>query len=55
MKSFYLRLGCKRVLLNEGMPMHRNPMEKGNLYIQFEVTFPQRGFLSNEKLEVRIY
>jgi len=43
--------GTKRVIIGEGMPMHRNPFEKGNLYILFEVKFPERGFLEINKLE----
>lgn len=44
--------GSKRVILNEGMPTHRNPMEKGNLYINFDVIFPEKHFIPVEKLSV---
>jgi DnaJ family protein A protein 1 len=27
--------------MNEGMPMHRNPFEKGRLIIKFDVKFPE--------------
>ena len=43
-----------RCIDGEGMPIYRNPFEKGNLYITFEVTFPPDGFITNgqcEKLE----
>ena len=41
--------GSKRVILNEGMPRHRNPFEKGNLMVEFDVIFPENGFI--DKLE----
>lgn len=28
--------------MNEGMPMHRNPFEKGRLIIKFDVKFPEK-------------
>ena len=31
---------------SEGMPMHRNPFEKGFLYIKFDVKFPDKQFTS---------
>lgn len=37
--------GSKRVILNEGMPRHRNPFEKGNLMVEFDVIFPENGFI----------
>merc|ERR1712142_14971 len=43
--------GCKRVILYEGMPMHRNPFEKGHLYIEFDVIFPPNGFLATDGLK----
>ena len=46
-------LGCKRVILHEGMPMHRNPFEKGHLYIEFDVIFPPNDFLADDGLKVR--
>lgn len=41
-----------RVVRGEGMPQYRNPFEKGDLYIKFEVRFPDNGWLSTEKLTV---
>lgn len=37
--------GSKRVIFNEGMPRHRNPFEKGNLMVEFDVIFPENGFI----------
>ncbi|PSN41751.1 DnaJ subfamily A member 2 [Blattella germanica] len=36
----------------EGMPHYRNPFEKGNLYIKFDVTFPQSHFANEAKLKL---
>lgn len=44
--------GSKHAILGEGMPRHRNPMEKGNLYIEFNITFPEKDFLPVEKLRL---
>ena len=41
-----------QVILNEGMPHHRQPFEKGNLVIKFDVEFPSNGFISGDKLKV---
>lgn len=34
------------------MPQYRNPFEKGDLYIKFDVQFPESGWISTEKLTV---
>jgi DnaJ-class molecular chaperone len=39
----------------EGMPHYRNPFEKGNLYIKFDVTFPESHFTNEIKLKVCFY
>ncbi len=36
---------------NEGMPQYKNPFNKGNMYIQFNVEFPKPGFLNDKKLQ----
>lgn len=36
----------------EGMPQYRNPFEKGDLYIKFEVQFPENNWINPEKLNV---
>lgn len=41
----------KRVA-EEGMPSHRNPFVRGDLYIVFKVTFPEDGELSEETLKI---
>ena len=48
-----LHTGCKKVVLNEGMPMYRSPFEKGNLIINFDITFPSNKFAQEPELKVR--
>ena len=47
--------GATRVVYGEGMPIYRNPFEKGNLYVKFEITFPPNNFTTPENLAVSIY
>ena len=37
------------------MPRHRNPFDKGDLYIQFEIRMPEPNFIETEKLKVNIF
>ncbi|XP_056136009.1 dnaJ homolog subfamily A member 1 [Lampris incognitus] len=46
-----IKPGDKKCVLNEGMPMHRRPFEKGRLIIHFSVLFPQANFLPKHKLK----
>jgi DnaJ family protein A protein 2 len=46
-----LEPGSVRSVAGEGMPIYRNPFEKGNLYIKFEVTFPQKNFANEKQLK----
>ncbi|XP_042636301.1 dnaJ homolog subfamily A member 1-like [Orycteropus afer afer] len=41
-----------KCVLNEGMPIYRRPCEKGCLIIEFNVNFPENGFLSPDKLSL---
>lgn len=36
------------------MPQYRNPFEKGDLYIKFDVQFPENDWISAEKLNVSV-
>eukprot|EP00062_Callorhinchus_milii_P012510 gi/632959630/ref/XP_007895735.1/ PREDICTED: dnaJ homolog subfamily A member 1-like [Callorhinchus milii] len=40
-----IRPGDVKCILNEGMPLHRNPFERGLLIIQFQVKFPEPGWI----------
>ncbi|KAB5518267.1 hypothetical protein PHYPO_G00163770 [Pangasianodon hypophthalmus] len=46
-----IRPGDKKCVLNEGMPLHRRPFEKGRLVILFNVVFPKANFLPVDKLK----
>lgn len=48
-------VGSIRTVIGEGMPIYRNPFEKGNLFVKFEVTFPPNGFAEPDKLKVKIF
>ncbi|ESO83027.1 hypothetical protein LOTGIDRAFT_222951 [Lottia gigantea] len=43
--------GDIKCVLNEGMPIYRNPLEKGRLIVTFNVKFPPNNFLAQEKLK----
>uniref|UniRef100_A0A7S4IEX5 Uncharacterized protein n=1 Tax=Vannella robusta TaxID=1487602 RepID=A0A7S4IEX5_9EUKA len=43
--------GSIRVINNEGMPQHRNPFIKGNLFIKFSVKWPKSGSLSKKQIQ----
>ncbi|XP_052211114.1 chaperone protein dnaJ A6-like [Diospyros lotus] len=38
-----------KAINDEGMPHHQRPFMKGRLFIQFDVEFPESGFLSPDK------
>jgi len=40
-----------RTISNEGMPKHKSPFEKGNLYIHFNVEFPKPGYFKETQLQ----
>ncbi|KAJ3657192.1 hypothetical protein Zmor_016211 [Zophobas morio] len=42
--------GDLKAVMGEGMPLYKNPFEKGNLYITFEITFPENNFADEEAL-----
>jgi DnaJ family protein A protein 1 len=39
-----------KCVLNEGMPMYKNPFEKGRLIVQFNVKFPENGQIDLKRL-----
>ena len=38
-----------RCILKEGMPLYRNPFEKGRLVVRFSIRFPSDDWMSPEK------
>lgn len=45
-------LGSIKGIAGEGMPHYKNPFEKGNLYVKFDVTFPDNHFTTEPNLKV---
>ena len=45
-----IKPGDIKCLLNEGMPVYRNPLEKGRLVLHFDVKFPSKQELRAEHL-----
>ncbi|KAL0309071.1 UNVERIFIED_CONTAM: Chaperone protein dnaJ 3 [Sesamum radiatum] len=43
---------CYKAINDEGMPHYQRPFMKGQLYIHFNVEFPDSGFLSPEKSRI---
>ncbi|XP_054165410.1 dnaJ homolog subfamily A member 2-like [Oppia nitens] len=43
--------GSVKGIRGEGMPIYRNPFEKGNLYIKFNIEFPKNHFIDEDKLK----
>ncbi|XP_075700520.1 dnaJ homolog subfamily A member 1-like [Rhinoderma darwinii] len=46
-----IRPGVLKCIPKEGMPVHRDPLEKGNLIVQFQVKFPDPGWLPLDNLK----
>lgn len=42
--------GAFKAVYDEGMPVHGNPTEKGRLFIQFDVAFPEKGDLLDAEI-----
>lgn len=45
-----IKPGDIKCILNEGMPVYRNPMEKGRLVLHFDVKFPEKNELKPDHL-----
>ncbi|XP_077173729.1 dnaJ homolog subfamily A member 4-like [Paroedura picta] len=45
-----IKHGDLKCIFNEGMPVYKNPLEKGSLIIQFLVAFPEKNWLPQEWL-----
>lgn len=46
----FLAPGTIRAIEKEGMPKHKNPFEKGNLYIKLDVKFPENNSLTDDQI-----
>jgi len=44
--------GSVRRVNGEGMPHHRNPFDKGDLYVKFEIIFPPKYFNDEDKIKL---
>ena len=44
--------GDVKCIMGEGMPQYRNPFEKGRLIVQFNVSFPEDGWLPVDKISL---
>jgi len=44
--------GSKKGVIGEGMPIYRNPQEKGILFVQLEVDFPENHFTDENSLKI---
>ena len=50
-----IKPGDVKGITGEGMPFYKNPFEKGNLYVKFDVTFPEDNFVNEKILEVTLF
>lgn len=46
-----IKPGDLKGIQGEGMPQYKNPFEKGNLYVKFDVVFPENNFATEEQLK----
>jgi len=50
-KGEIINPGDIKMVGNEGMPIHKRPFDKGNLYIHFTIEFPKPGFFQPKALQ----
>ncbi|CAK9302876.1 unnamed protein product [Gordionus sp. m RMFG-2023] len=50
-----IRHGEVRSILNEGMPIYKHPLDKGKLYVTFQVKFPPSGYFTPDKIAAISY
>ncbi|KAK2173552.1 hypothetical protein NP493_868g03022 [Ridgeia piscesae] len=43
--------GSVKCIMEEGMPTYRNPFQKGNLHVKFDITFPPNKFADEKQLK----
>lgn len=44
--------GSIRAIPNEGMPIYKSPFDKGNMYVKFDIKFPENNSLSEDAIKV---
>lgn len=44
--------GSVRRVVGEGMPRHKNPFDKGDLFVKFEIIFPQKYFTEPDNIKL---
>ncbi|CAL4122425.1 unnamed protein product [Meganyctiphanes norvegica] len=49
--GFVLEPGSMRGVVGEGMPLYKNPFEKGDLYVKFDITMPDQYFAKEPKIK----
>ncbi|KAI4465051.1 dnaj-like-2 isoform a-related [Holotrichia oblita] len=47
-----IKPGDVKAVVGEGMPYYKNPFERGNLYVTFEIRFPDNHFANENKLKL---
>jgi len=47
-KGDIIKPGDLRIIPGEGMPHHKRPFEKGNLYLSFKIIFPETPFTAKQ-------
>jgi len=47
-KGQIIKPGDTKCIDGEGMPQHKNPFEKGRLYVKFDVVFPVNGSITTD-------
>ncbi|CAH1978041.1 unnamed protein product [Acanthoscelides obtectus] len=47
-----IKPGDVKAVIGEGMPIYKNPFEKGNMYISFNIKFPENHFTTEENLKL---
>jgi len=47
-----IKPGCVKLVPGEGMPRHRNPQEKGDLAVSFDIEFPSNNFLTDDLMDL---
>ena len=50
-----IKPGDTVVLRGEGMPIHKRPDEKGNLYVVFDIEMPTSDWLESVDAKVNVY